>query len=193
VTELTALIDAMPPRYRAMTALAGWAGLRFGELAELRRKDLDLTNAVVRVQRAVTLVEGKHIVGPPKSDAGLRDVAIPPHIMPLVRAHVTEMGVRGREALLFPAAGDPTKHLRPGTLAKVFYPARDKIGRPDLRFHDLRHTAASNASRIGASTFEVMSMLGHSTMAAALRYQHPTEGRPAEIAAGLSKLTEGPA
>lgn len=186
--ELAALIDAMPGRYKAMTALAGWCGLRFGELTELRRKDVDVHDGILHVRRAASLVEGMYVIGTPKSDAGIRDVPIPPHVLPVVRKHLSDMRVTGREALLFPAASDPRKHMRPATLTSVFYPAREKIGRPDLRFHDLRHSAGSNATRVGANLAEVMTLLGHSTPAAAMRYQHVTEGRPAEIAAALSKL-----
>lgn len=189
--ELAALIDAMPQRYKAMTALAGWCGLRFGELIELRRKDVDLLKAVVHVHRAAALVEGVYVIGTPKSDAGVRPVAIPPHVLPVIRKHLSDMGVTGRDALLFPAASDPRKHLRPATLTTVFYPAREKISRPDLRFHDLRHTAGSNATAVGANLAEVMALLGHSTPAAAMRYQHVTRGRPAAIADALSKLAEG--
>lgn len=188
--ELATLIDVIPQRYKAMTALAGWVGLRYGELIELRRKDIDRKNHTVKVTRAAVLVGGAIVVTTPKSDAGIRTVPIPPHVWPLVRDHLDAMGVTGKDALLFPAASDPTKHLRSGTLAKVFYRARVKIGRPDLRFHDLRHTAGSNATRVGANLAEVMGMLGHSTAAAALRYQHQTEGRAVEIAAKLSQLAE---
>jgi integrase len=52
--ELAALVDAMPERYQPMTLLAAWCGLRFGELTELRRKDIDLANGVIHVRRAVT-------------------------------------------------------------------------------------------------------------------------------------------
>lgn len=189
--ELAALIEAMPERYRAMTALAGWCGLRFGELIELRRKDIDRKANVVKVRRAAVLVNGVYEVGTPKSDAGVREVPIPPHVQPIVYAHLAQMGVTGRDALLFPAAGDPAKHLRSASLAKVFYPAREKIGRPDLRWHDLRHTAGSNATRVGANLAEVMALLGHSTPAAALRYQHQTQGRAEAIAAALSELASG--
>lgn len=62
----------MPPRYRAMVLLASWCALRFGELAELRRSDVDLKDGVVRVQRGVTRAGGEVWVGDPKSDAGRR-------------------------------------------------------------------------------------------------------------------------
>ena len=94
----------------------------------------------------------------------------------------------GKDGLLFPAAGDPADHMRPATLYKVFYPARDKAGRHDLRFHDLRHTGAVLAASTGATLAELMVRLGHSTPGAAMRYQHAAKGRDAQIAAALSDL-----
>jgi integrase len=63
-------------------------------------------------------------------------------------------------AFVFPAAGDPTKHLAPASLYKVFYKAREEAGRPDLRFHDLRHTGAVLAASTGATLAELMARLG---------------------------------
>lgn len=75
--------------------------------------------------------------------------------------------------------------MRTATLAKVWYPARAAAGRPDLRFHDLRHTGAVLAAATGATLAELMARLGHSTPGAAMRYQHAAKGRDAEIAALL--------
>jgi integrase len=186
--ELAALVDAMPERYQPMTLLAAWCGLRFGELTELRRKDIELTNGVIHVRRAVTRVAGEFVVGTPKSDAGIRDVAVPPHLLPMLREHLSNNITGGREGLLFPAAGVPTKHLAPASLYRVFYPARRAAGRPDLRWHDLRHTGAVLAASTGASLAELMARLGHSTPQAALRYQHASRGRDAEIARRLSAM-----
>ena len=74
------------------------------------------------------------------------------------------------------------------TLYRVFYRARDAAGRPDLRWHDLRHTGAVLAASTGATLAELMARLGHSTPGAALRYQHAAQGRDAEIARALSDL-----
>jgi integrase len=185
--ELATLVEAMPQRYRLMVLLAAWCGLRFGELTELRGKDVDTKAGVLKIRRAVVWVDGKPIVGKPKSDAGSRDVAIPPHLLPAVREHLLAVGA-GKDGLLFPAATDPSGHMRPATLYKVFYPAREAAGRPDLRFHDLRHTGAVLAAATGATLAELMARLGHSTPGAALRYQHAAKGRDAEIAALLSQL-----
>lgn len=189
LVELEAIAAAMPERYRPMVMLCSWCGLRFGEVTELRRKDLDLTNGVIRVRRGVVRSEGRTVVGRPKSDAGVRDVAIPPHLVPMLKAHRDAMPLRGADGLLFPAA-DGTSHLAPSTLYRWFYGAREAAGRPDLRWHDLRHTGAVLAAQTGATLAELMGRLGHSTPGAAMRYQHVAGGRDAEIAAALSKLAE---
>ena len=110
----------------------------------------------------------------------------PPHLIPALKHHLAA-NVNGRNGLLFPAA-DGISHLAPSTLYKVYYPARAKAGRPDLRFHDLRHTGAVLAASTGATLAELMARLGHSTAGAALRYQHVANGRDAEIAKRLSAL-----
>jgi integrase len=189
VPELAALVGAMPDRYRLLVLLAAWCGLRFGELAELRRRDVDLTNGVLHVRRGVVRVNGQVIVGTPKSTAGMRDVAVPPHLLPMLREHLHARITGGRDGLLFPAA-DGLTHLAPSSLYRVFYPARERAGRPDLRWHDLRHTGAVLAAQSGATLADLMHRLGHSTPAAAMRYQHAAAGRDAEIAKALSALVE---
>lgn len=187
--QLAAIVDAMPARYRAMVLLSSWCGLRFGEVTELRRKDVDLPGRRLHVRRGVTWVNGRPVVGTPKSDAGTRDVAVPPHLLPAIRAHLAEHCAWGRDGLLFPAASGG--HLAPSSLSRVWYPAREAAGRPDLRWHDLRHTGATLAAATGASLAELMARLGHSTPAAALRYQHAAAGRDQAIAAKLSELAAG--
>ncbi len=188
LTELSLLVSAMPERLRVMALLASWCGLRFGELTELRRSDIDLSHQVVHVRRAVTRAGGGFVVGTPKSQAGQRDVAIPPHLVPAIEDHLRRFTARTSGALLFPASGDPDKHLAPASLYKVFYRARDAAGRPDLRWHDLRHTGAVMAAQTGATLAELMGRLGHSTPQAALLYQHAAQGRDAQIASALSRL-----
>lgn len=187
--ELEVLTNAMPARLRTMVLLASWCGMRFGELAELRRSDIDTAAAVIHVRRGVVRAAGKVVVGLPKSDAGVRDVAVPPHLLPVVKEHL-RANVNGKDGLLFPAA-DGVSHLQPSSLYRSFYPARIAAGRPDLRFHDLRHTGAVLAAATGATLAELMGRLGHSTAGAAMRYQHAAQGRDAIIAGKLSEMAGG--
>jgi integrase len=78
--------------------------------------------------------------------------------------------------------------MAPSTLYKVFYRARVSAGRPDLRFHDLRHTGAVLAAQTGATLAELMNRLGHSTAGAAMRYQHASADRDLVLAQKLSAL-----
>jgi integrase len=173
-----------------MVQLAAFCALRFGELTELRRSDIDTQRGVIMVRRAVVLVNGGFVIKKPKSDAGVRDVAIPQALMPMVREHLLAHTAPGPDGLLFPSRNDPAEHLRQSSLTRVFYPARKAAGRPDLRFHDLRHTGAVLAAQTGATLAELMGRLGHSTSQAAMRYQHAAQDRDALIASRLSKMIE---
>jgi integrase len=189
LTELATVIGHMPERLRLAVLIAAWCGPRFGELIELRRSDIDLGARVLRIRRAAYRVPGKPVaIGKPKSDAGIRDVAIPPHLVPEFKRHMADMPF-GRDALLFP--GTKGEHLAPSALYRHFYPAREAAGRPDLRWHDLRHTGATLAAATGASLAELMARLGHSTAGAAMRYQHAAQDRDRVIAEALSRMAEG--
>lgn len=192
--ELRTLIEAMePPRLRPMVALAAWCALRFGELVELRRRDIEFSDggeAVVHVTRQAVRVGGTYDVGPPKSEAGIRDVHVPPHLVPMLKDHLAHHVGKGRDALLFPAFTDDTAHLQPSAFNRRYYKAREAAKRKDLRFHDLRHSGAVMAAQTGATLAELMSRLGHSTPSAAMRYQWAAQGRDRQIAALLSQMAE---
>lgn len=186
VDELETLVSNMRPIYRAAVLISAWCGLRFGEIAELRHRDVDLKRGELSVQRAVVHVEGKSVVGAPKSRAGQRTVNIPPHLIPALREHLKEHAALP-DALLFPSPNGVALRSD-GALHRDFRRAAQKAGRPDLRFHDLRHTGGTFAAVTGATLKELMHRLGHSTPAAAMRYQHVAAGRDKFIAEALSKL-----
>ena len=112
---------------------------------------------MIRVERGVVRVDDGFQVTTPKSDAGIRDVAIPPHLVPALQAHLDKFVGEGKGELLFPAAHGG--HLAPATLDRRFYTARDTAGRPDLRWHDLRHSGAVLAAATGATLAELMARL----------------------------------
>jgi integrase len=126
--ELEVIVEAMPDRYRPMVLLAAWCGLRFGELAELRRADVDLEAGVLRVERAVTSRDGQVFVGLPKSAAGRRVVNVPPHLLPVVEEHLERLVPPSPDSLLFPAQHGG--HLAPTTLHVPWSKARAAAGRP---------------------------------------------------------------
>lgn len=185
--EIDALIEAITPRYRAAVVLAAWCGLRRGELLALTRADLDLDRGVVSVRgtRTELLSKPDRFDGPPKTDAGYRTVAIPPHVIPVLAQHVAVHA--GSERLFVGRSGEP---MRGDAVRLAFQRARSDVGLPHLRFHDLRHTGQTLAAEAGASLADLMRRLGHSSMVAAKRYLHATESRDRQIADALSRLAD---
>lgn len=200
--ELDIIVGSITPRFRALVLIAAEGGLRYGELIELRRKDLTRFQMVVTgkdddgndteitldmfrvtVARAVTHTDAGFHVGQPKSAAGVRSVALPSDITAAIAAHLHEHAGRFPDSLLFPAA-DGVSHLAQSTFTKHWYPARATAGREDMPFHALRHFASTEFSKTGATDRETMDRLGQSTPSVAMRYQHST-GRDAELAARM--------
>ena len=187
IAELDTIVSALPPRFQGVAVLCAWCALRIGEVLELRRGDVDLPGGFVSISRSVAWVGGLPVVGTPKSAAGTRRVAIPPHVLPVLQEHVSVRVAQGADSLLFPAR-DGKSHLQPSVFHDSWRRARSAAGRDDLRVHDLRHTGATMAAIAGATLAELQQRLGHSTVAAALRYQHAAQGRDAQIAATLSQM-----
>ena len=73
---------------------------------------------------------------------------------------------------------------------RVWEPATAAVGVSGLRFHDLRHTAATLAAASGTSLKALMARIGHASVAAAMRYQHVIDGQDAEIVAYLERFGE---
>ncbi len=189
VAEVSALAGAVEDRWRSLVLLAAWCGLRRGELLGLRRSDVDLDRGTVRIERAVHyLRDSSVVIGPPKTAAGVRTVAVPPHIIPELTLHFERWVAPTTDAPLFTERdGGP---LRIYTLDRAWRRARSAVGLPDLRLHDLRHTGNTLAAATGASTRELMVRMGHASPQAALIYQHASAERDRAIAAALSKLAE---
>lgn len=171
-------------RFKAMVLLAGWCGLRFGEVSELRRSDFDKDCTTVTVTRAVTHRGGKCLIDTTKT-SDERALAIPPHIRDDIKDHLARYVGPEPNALLFkPARGGC--HLNDRVFNKdVFKKAAKCVGREDLSAHDLRRFAGSKNAQVATLT-ENMARLGHKTVQAALRYQHSESGRDAIVAANLS-------
>ena len=81
-------MSAMPDRLRLTVLLATWCAMRYGEIAALRRRDITRDATEVRIARSVSFLPGGPQVGPPKTKAGLRRVAVPPHVVPLLQQHL---------------------------------------------------------------------------------------------------------
>jgi len=187
--ELAVITEAMPDELRLAVQLGAWCALRYGEVFELRRKDLDPIQGVVHVRRGVVWTRGMVTNDRPKTSAGVRGVAIPPHLMPIVTNHLEHHVGRGPDALLF--YDRHGRNLRPADFQAPWHAARAAAGRDDLKFHHLRHTGAVLAAQSGATLADLMGRLGHTTPAMAMIYQHTAADRDRLIADRLSQIALG--
>jgi len=145
-----------------LVRLLAYTGLRYGEAVALRVRHVDLLHKRLRVVDNVTEPGGRQHTGTPKNDEA-RDVPLPAFLADALAEHLAG---RGPDAYLFAtAAGTP---LRAGNVRRLFDPAADAVGLPDLHMHDLRHTAASLAVSAGANVKVVQRMLGHKSAAMTL-------------------------
>jgi integrase len=183
--EVVALVEAITPRYRAAVLLAAWCGLRRGEVLGLRRGDVELAagRVTVRKNRVELLETPEAFDTDPKTDAGKRTVAIPPHVLPVLAEHMARWA--GQDRVFVGRDGRP---MRGDAVRQAFGRARHRAGMPGFRFHDLRHTGQTLAAATGATTKDLMRRLGHASPAASYRYLHAVDGRDAEIASALSEL-----
>ncbi|MHA7986763.1 tyrosine-type recombinase/integrase [Rathayibacter sp. CAU 1779] len=194
VEAVAAAIDAdtflgpRPTSLRAAVYLAAWSGLRYGELFALARRHIDLAAGTVRVERALVARAGHTTkFGKPKTAKSQRIVHLPGFVINELRTHMAHHTALGPNALIFTIAstGGPVS----GTfVSRRLKTALQAIDRPEVTWHDLRHTGATLAYRTGASQRAVMNRLGHATTAAAMIYAHAAEDADAAIAAGLDTL-----
>jgi len=191
VPELAALADSdkMPEQYKPLVLLAAWCGLRWGEVIELRRRDVGAGCEVLTVARAVTHHGGCRIDTPKSGKA--RTVVVPPHIRAVVKHHLdAHVGPGDDDKLFTPARGGC--HLNDKVFADSYYkPALKDIGREGVTIHMLRHFGGTMSARVGGTVAETMRRLGHSTVKASMAYQQAVDERDVEIAAALSRLAEG--
>lgn len=185
--EIGRLADEVPLSYRAFVLVAGFTGLRAGEIAALRLSDLDLRrgNAVLRVNRRFYRVAGTLTIDTPKSEAGARTLPLPAFVADELRAHLAEFRPdAGPSDLVFVTSGG--RDVLDG-YSQVVRRALDRIGRTDARAHDLRHSALTSAAEHGATLATLMQMAGHSTPDAAQRYQHATLEHSRRVAAAVDQ------
>lgn len=145
-------------RYGPFVWFLGWSGLRVGEAAALRVGRVDAARRRIRVEEAVTEIRGKLVSGTPKTHEA-RTVIVPSYVVHRIKPLLTD---KDPDDFVFTAPrGGPVRvnNFR----RRVFNPAAERIGIPDLVPHDLRDTAASLAISAGASIKAVQRMLGHAS------------------------------
>ena len=170
--ELRDLESAAPREWWPLFATLAFTGLRIGEAQELRGGDVRLAERRIRIHDA------DHRV---KTASSVRDVPIPEPLARLLAEHVIRFPI-GPKDLLFDS---PFNDYR--TARRVFSRACRVAGLRSATLHDLRHTFAVHAAQSGVPIPRIQKLLGHATVAMAMRYmKHAPEAYFAEDAAKVA-------
>jgi integrase len=166
------LIASTPDRYRTLITLSVLTGIRQGEALGLRWHDIDLREGLIRIRHQLdrngTLVE-------PKTAAATRDIPIPPSLTRLLTTHKAEAFARGfakpTDLVFTSETGNHLDHRN--ITRRGLTKALETADLPHLRWHDLRHLAASALISQGASIAYLSRILGHANPAITLSiYAH---------------------
>lgn len=164
--QLGLLVDECT-RYKELVWLLGTVGLRWGEAAALRVRDVNVVRNRISIERNAVTVGNEVVVGTPKTHE-VRQVSVPPSVM---RMLVPVMDGKGPDELLWPRRdGTP---MKPPTHGKWYYNALDRCMEkyedfPRVTPHGLRHVAAGLMISAGANVKVVQRQLGHASAAMTL-------------------------
>lgn len=181
--QAEALADAMPAQMRVLVVVTLWAHLRLGELLALRREDFDVKRGTLHIHRQIVRTKSGPIETTTKTKNG-RVVHLPSQAREALADHLASRESAARDDWLFThSSGQPLARHHVGL---AWSRARKKTGLDGYHFHDLRHAGLTYVAQKGATTRELMARAGHTSVRAAMIYQHASERRDAELAELLS-------
>jgi integrase len=146
--------------------LVALRGLRRGEAAGLCWPDLDLDEATLTISRTLQERVGRPILLPPKTAASARTLALDRSTVAVLTAHRADQraaaGVDRPSGFVF--AHPDGRPYSPSYLTHHFRALQELHGLPPIRFHDLRHCAATLGLAAGADLKAIQDMLGHASI-----------------------------
>jgi integrase len=185
----TFLATAADDRLYALYVLAIATGLRQGELLGLDWTDIDLNEAMLSVRRQLSEDAGVLEFTEPKTDKGRRRVDLPAFAVAALREHRKRMMVEGHPAPLVFCDTDGNPIRKSNLLRRSFFPLLKEAKVPRIRFHDLRHTAATLLLTQGVHPKIVQERLGHSQISLTMdTYSHVLPSMQKDAAAKLDGM-----
>lgn len=173
------LIQAKHDNYYELFLLEAATGMRRGEICGLKWDDINLQSGEINISRQAAVVDGKISICTPKTKSSSRTIIIPPKVAGVLREYKRNVF----SEWVFPSPLDNEKPRHPCSVTKILYKLLDRIGCKRVRFHDLRHTFATNAIASGMDIKTLSSIIGHiSTETTVNIYTHLTDQMKQEAA-----------
>jgi integrase len=175
----------------ALYQLAITTGMRQSELLGLKWSDLDWANGVLNVKRQyLRLPDGSSAYMPPKTKSGIRSIRLGEATLAILRAHRTRQFQESQQDQDVIFSGKPGIPLHASILVHRYKSLLKEAGLPPVRFHDLRHTAASLMLHKGVSVLVVSKRLGHAKASITLDiYGHLVPSMQEQAAEVMDEIT----
>ena len=151
------IIQAKADGYFEMFILELSTGLRVGELAGLQWDDLNIQTGELHISRQATTVHGNIHVCTPKTKSSIRTIILPPEIVKILAEYKKRINSRW----MFPSPIKEDAPLHPSVVRKAMQRTLERAGCKIVRFHDLRHTFATNALANGMDVKTLSAIIGH--------------------------------
>ncbi len=170
--------------------LAGYSGLRLGELLALRWAHIDVRRRQIQVSETLSAVAGEISFGPPKTRAAMRAVGVPGFVIEELRS-VGDPAAAPNDLVFVSPEGHP---IRPTLFRRRFWnPAVEAAGLAPLRIHDLRHTAVALWIAAGGHPKQIAARAGHTSVSVVLdRYGHLLPNHEDAFMKALETLAASP-
>jgi integrase len=168
------------PALAAFVRLAASSGARRGEIVALRRRDLNVAEGVLSIERGIVLADGKLIEQGTKTHQGRR-ISLDASTLAILQTHLDQMDEQASsvgaqlnaDSFIFSDAADASSPWLPDSTTRAFRALCSKAGVEDVRLHDLRHYVATRLLAAGVDVRTVAGRLGHRNASTTLNvYAH---------------------
>ncbi|OPA77442.1 site-specific integrase [Paenibacillus selenitireducens] len=199
VELLLKLLEKENAKFRILIILALTTGMRRGELLGLEEKHIDLDNEIIHIKQSIPkFVNREAVIKSPKTKGSVRKVVIPSSIIDELRTYISELKKQrlkseepwlgGDHFFLFSQPnGKPIYPKTLGEMWRSFHKRNPKL--KYIRFHDLRHTAATLLINKGVHAKIISNRLGHSKITTTMNvYGHVIESADRSAAEKLNAI-----